>query len=257
MKRSLGFVVLIIVAAAFLLGLLVGRENRPEQIPEIIPWKLLPRSLLTDRELIEDLRGADFRLVVVGYGEPLKLVRQRCLQGNFDATVMDRAHNVIYSISNDQRYEDCRIDYSEFADRGKLAIRYYTWDVRSDLPVSTWKVEVVVFSAGKPPEAEARITINPSPGGIEKIRELLLDAARGRKITQESRPGAVNYRKALLLGLHSLNEVRNVGVGCPQAAIKALKALGWQEGIFAETVEKYISQLEDVRQVRASLKAIN
>jgi len=221
MKRSLGFIIPITMAASFLLGIMVGR------------------------------------LAVVGYGEPLKLVRQRCLQGNFDATVMDRNHNIIFSISNDERYDDCRLDYSEFAERGKLAIRYYTWDVRSNRPMITWKVEVVEFSAGKPLVAESRITINPSPGGIEEIRELLLEVTRERKVLQESKPGGAVYLKALRLGLHSLNEVRNVGVGCPQATVKALGQLGWQGGIFAETVEKYIGQLEDVIQVRASLKSIN
>ncbi len=229
---------------------LQGARELRSGAAEIREWGQLPPKFLVDRPLVDDVCGDDYRLVVVGYGGPVKLLRRRCLQGNFDLTVFDRGSRPVYSMTNGEAYPDCRADYSEFERRGMLRLVWYDWDVRGPNPVP-WKVEVVVFQAGRPPEASARVAIDAEKGDAVKIAQLAAEARRGFDISRKEPGDSEKSRRGYELMERSLNHLRNVGVGRPDEVLAAFGGMKWADGAAAEQVARYVAQLRDVKKIQA------
>jgi len=207
-----------------------------------------PAEFVRGRPVLEDLEAGGFRLVAVGYGGPVQLVRRRCIQGSFDLAVFDRAGRPVHSVSNGEAEEDCRADFSAFAERGELRLIYHTLDVRRDTP-APWKVEAVVFRPGQAPACSAHVALEPEPADDRRIAELVAEARRGRDLYRSA--DRKDSQRGWLLMEHSLNRLRNAGVDRPDAAIAALREIGWADGAAAEQIAAYLAQLEEIKRIRA------
>jgi len=245
---------LVLPAVLFALGLLAGAVamsviGAPPAPPA--PAKGLPPQLaVAGRPVIEDLQTRDFRLVVLSYRNPLRLIRRHCLQGNFDLTVLDRSGNAVYVVSNGEASPDCRADYSEFATKGLLRLVFYTWDVREVNPVA-WKVEAIQFRPGDPAAVSARVALKPEEADAKRIAELV---ARVQAAWKKPAKGA-DDRTRLDDCEKALNQLRNIGVGRTGEIIKILEGFMQPQkadGALAESISDYLDQLEEIGKIRAA-----
>jgi hypothetical protein len=248
---ALIFMTVVGLVSGYLVGSRMQTASAPEAGPEATgPWAELPVRFLANRPLVDDVRGDDYRLAVVRYGGPVKLLRRHCLQGNFDLTVFDRGGRPVYSMTNGEAYSDCRADYSDFVSDGRLRLVWYDWDVRVPNPVP-WKVEVVIFKVGRPPEAGARVAIDAEKGDAVRVAKLVADARRGFDICRKAPSDSEDSRRGYELMERSLNHLRNVGVGRPDEVLAALRGMTWADGAAAEQIGRYVEQIEDVKRIRS------
>jgi hypothetical protein len=252
MKKTLILVAGLLAAAAagFAAGYAFAPRGKGGWASQVFGVGLPPEFGREGGPLIEDLRTENHRLVIASAGKPIKLLGRHHLEGQLRLAVFDSNGKPLYMAGNAGGYENCRLDYSRFAKRNTLKFIYYTWDCRQAKPAA-WKVEALVFRGEGPPDTSAHVTLAEEPGDAARIAHLLKQAEENFKLSRKGVADAAKSRAAYVICERSLNQVRNIGVGIPDQAVKALKALKWPKAAIAGAVSRYIEQLQEIRRIRA------